>query len=254
MGLVGKTARFYLGCGLPFDDLLQEGIRGLMRACDDFEPEEYNVRFTTYASYWIRNAIQYAVITSGSMIRIPNYMINLRTKYRRIELELRSRADGRLESDDPSASLDLDGEIAGRLGISLETLEQVRRASFERTQFHRDGDGDVEHAVEEMIVDDSEPLFDLDGLEEIECLREGLDSLSPIEAWVLRQRYGLDSLDSLGLPDDAGGEDGQADRGPKSIRWIARTYGLSPNTIRRFEAEALGKLREYMEKRVGIDD
>ena len=80
----------------------------------------------------------------------------------------------------------------------------------------------------------------------MECLHEGLDLLSPHEAWIIRQRFGLEDAPSR-KTEGAGSE-------PKSITWIARAYGLAPSTLRRLEETALAKLREYMKKRVGEDE
>jgi RNA polymerase primary sigma factor len=104
--LVG-IARFFLGRGLAFDDLVGEGNLGLIRAAKDFKPE-FGTRFSTYAAYWIKESIRYALMNSTSTIRLPAYMIRLLTKLRRAETAL-VREGGTTPSFD---------EVASVLGLS----------------------------------------------------------------------------------------------------------------------------------------
>jgi len=145
LGLVGSIARTFLGHGLSFEDMKQEGTRGLLTACAGFDPETHDVRFATYAAYSIRNAIQQAISTHGSMIRLPDYMVRLRSKYRRtvgeIVAENVENADAKTLGPG-AAERGTDHEIAARLGISLETLDLVRKSEIGRTQGRGDSDDD----------------------------------------------------------------------------------------------------------------
>lgn len=239
LGLVGRIARMFLGFGLSFEDLKQEGIQGLLRACADFDPVSHDVRFSTYASNGIRNAIQKAIATHGSLIRLPDYMIRLRSKYRRTVGDLHAEELENAGAEGRAASQGTDHEIAARLGISLEALDRVRQSEFERTDFHRDSDDGGSSPLEETVADDSQPLFDLDSIEELDCLREGIELLAPHEAWVIRHRFGLDESPS-----------GR----PRTVQWIARAHGIAPETVRWIEEAAMSKLKAHLRKRLGEVD
>ena len=102
LGLVGTIAREFLGRGLAFEDLVAEGNLGLIRAAEEFDPR-FGTRFSTYAAYWIRQAIRHALINTTSTIRLPAHMVGLLTKWRRAERAL-SREAGRAASFDEIAS------------------------------------------------------------------------------------------------------------------------------------------------------
>jgi len=242
LGLVGSIARTFLGRGLSFEDMKQEGTRGLLTACAGFDPETHDVRFATYAAYSIRNAIQQAISTHGSMIRLPDYMVRLRSKYRRtvgeIVAENVENADAKTLGPG-AAERGTDHEIAARLGISLETLDLVRKSEIGRTQGRGDSDDDDLPPFEETIADDSQPLFDLESIEELTCLHEGIELLDHHEAWIIRHRFGLHET--------------PAGR-PRTIRWIARACHRDPETVKRFEESAMTKLKAHLRKRLGDDE
>jgi RNA polymerase primary sigma factor len=243
LGLVGMIARGYLGYGLSFDDLKQEGIRGVIRACSSFDPETHDVRFSTYATYWIRNAIQQAIAASGAMIRIPDHIMRLRSKYRRTVGDLHAEEFENAGKGNLNGSRGTNDEIAARMGISLDTLNLVRQAEIEQISFQSESDEGDAISFEETIADDSQPHFDLESIEELDCLREGIDLLDDHEAWVVRQRFGI--------------ADSAADQSlstPKSVHSIARTYDISLRTVKRIETSAMVKLRKHMQERVGVDE
>jgi RNA polymerase primary sigma factor len=242
LGLVGRIARMFLGFGLSFEDLKQEGTQGLLLACADFDPESHDVRFSTYASNGIRNAIQKAIATHGSLIRLPDYMIRLRSKYRRTVGDLFAEEFENADTEGPNPGAPgrgTDQEIASRLGISLETLNRVRQSEFERTDFHRDSEDGDSSSFEETIADDSQPLFDLESIEELSCLQEGIELLAPHEAWVIRYRFGLD--------------ESPAGR-PRTVQWIARAHRIAPETVTWIEEAAMSKLKTHLRKRLGVDE
>lgn len=267
--LVINIARAYKGCGLPFEDLVQEGNRGLIRALSDFDPETYNTRFSTYAAYWIRHAIQKAIAQNGSLIRLPDYMMVLRARFRRVSSELQTDLKDVDETDvDPST---LDGEIASRMKISCRQLDRVRNSTLERIRFERLNDGGESISFEETIPDESQPVFDPEGVEELDCLHDAIQQLSPFEAWVIRLRYGFDlpsprvgkgarssagrsgpSTSRRGRGRSASQSDREERPEPKSLRAIGRSCGMSSTRIRLVEQEALLKMREYLEQRLGM--
>ena len=117
LGLVGTIAREFRGRGLAFEDLVAEGNLGLIRAAQDFDPR-FGTRFSTYAAYWIKEAIRHALINTTSTIRLPAHMVGLLTKWRRAERAL-SREAGRAASFD---------EIASSLQLSEAQKTLVTRA------------------------------------------------------------------------------------------------------------------------------
>ena len=88
--LVVHLAKHYHCSGASLDDLIQEGTRGLIRAVRDFDPQLHNTRFSSYATYWIRNAIQRAIAANASLIRLPDYMFRLRSQFRRAMIRLKA--------------------------------------------------------------------------------------------------------------------------------------------------------------------
>jgi len=240
LNLVGHVARMFEGLGLSIEDLKQEGIQGLLRACADFNPESHDVRFSSYAVFGIRNAIQQAVANHGALIRLPDHMIRLRAKYRRTVGDLQSEEYENGGAKSRPNPQEIDNQIAARLGITQETLDLVRQTEFERADFYGGDDNDEEAAaLEDMITDDRQPLLDLDSVEELDCLREGIELLAPHEAWIVKYRFGL-------------GES-PADR-PRSVQWIARAHRIAPETIRRIEKAAMIKLKTHLRKRLGEID
>src|SRR5215469_3002657 len=119
--LVVKIARDYLGRGVVLDDLIGEGNLGLIRAAEEFDPR-FGTRFSTYASYWIKQAIRHALINTTTTIRLPAHMVGLLTKWRRAEREL-SREAGRAPSFD---------EVAAYLELSEAQRVLVARAQQAR--------------------------------------------------------------------------------------------------------------------------
>src|SRR6266581_6446653 len=115
--LVVKIARGYTGKGLPLPDLIEEGNLGLLRAVEGFDPG-MNTRFSTYASYWIKQSIKRALINTGKTIRIPAYMVELLAKWRRATADLQEEL-GRTPTPE---------EIARVLGLAKKKLPIIKKA------------------------------------------------------------------------------------------------------------------------------
>ncbi|MEW4569377.1 RNA polymerase sigma factor RpoD/SigA [Tautonia sp. JC769] len=211
--LVMVIARDFLGRGLPMEDLVGEGNLGLLRAARDFDPG-FGVRFSTYASYWIRESIHHALKTTTAPIRLPVYLINLLTKWNRIERELSQRL-GTPPSHD---------EIADRLGLSPAQRQIVEHA----LQAHRCQVGS--HSEEntlfaEAVAEAEGPEARLDHDESRQALQHGLSLLDPIERDVLTMHLGLDQDP------------------PKTLNEIGQALGVSRDRVRKLEAAALRKLK-----------
>jgi RNA polymerase primary sigma factor len=278
--LVLNIARIYKNCGLSFGDLVQEGNRGLIRAASEFDPETHNTRFSTYAAFWIRHCIQKAISHNGSLIRLPDYMMVLRSRLRRVLSQI--EADHHIGHEPNHDRTPDDKIIASKMRISLKQLAKVRASALERTRFERLDDGGESLSFEETIPDQSQPLFDLEGTEALGCLHEAMRLLSPLESWVIRLRFGFaidegtnhsqaelmappvrgsDSCENRRvrkkgkrMGDEASprldGDSGES----RSLCAIGRLCGLPPHRVRQVEQSALEKLREYLADRLGEND
>jgi RNA polymerase primary sigma factor len=217
--LVVNIARGYQGKGLSLEDLIAEGNMGLVRAVEGFDPA-MGCRFSTYACYWIKQSIKRALINTGKTIRLPSYMVELLSKWRRATNKLLEEL-GRAPTQE---------EVARELKLSAKKLKIVQKALriYNATsQEEVDGAG---LSLGELAKDD-EPAPDarLTGLEEMEQVLRLLDEMDPRDATVLRLRFGL------------GGER------PKTLREIGDQLGLTRERVRQIENDSLRQLRELLQ-------
>src|SRR4249920_413260 len=140
--LVVNIARGYTGKGLPLQDLIEEGNLGLLRAVEGFDPT-MNTRFSTYASYWIKQSIKRALINSAKTIRIPAYMVELLTKWRRATTKL---LDELKRTPTPE-------EIAAELGIAKKKLKIVKKAIQLYNATPQTEQSDAGWSLGEMVAD-----------------------------------------------------------------------------------------------------
>lgn len=213
--LVVNIARGYTGKGLPLQDLIEEGNLGLLRAVEGFDPD-MNTRFSTYASYWIKQSIKRALINSAKTIRIPAYMVELLSKWRKATAKLQDELDRTPTSE----------EVANYLGMPKKKLRMVKKAiqlynTTPQTDSHDDG-----WSLGEMIADDRTPapeenLLDGDSLNHVYRM---LDEMEPREATILRLRFGLGDTD------------------PKTLKEIGEILGLTRERVRQIEGESLRRL------------
>jgi RNA polymerase primary sigma factor len=212
--LVVSIAQHYTGKGLSLADVIEEGNLGLLRAVTRFDPSR-NTRFSTYATFWIKQAIRQGLIKTGTTVRIPNYMVQLVSKWRQAAAALSDRL-GRTPTLE---------EIAVHLQLSkkrLEFVQQALRVNANPVSFD-DVAGLGMH--EAARVQDTLPLDDEpDQREDVHRVRTMLDAMDPKHATVLRMRFGLD------------------DDGPKTLREIGSRLGLSSERVRQIERAALDKL------------
>jgi RNA polymerase primary sigma factor len=214
LGLVGTIAREFLGRGLHFEDLVAEGNLGLIRGAEEFDPR-FGTRFSTYAAYWIKEAIRYALINTTATIRLPAHMMGLLTKWRRGERKL-CRENGCSPSFE---------EIASSLPLSEVQKTLVRRAlDAGRIRLESSySTGPSDHLFGEL-TDRSDCADErAEAEEERAALWRLMRRLDARERAILTFRYGLEG-DVL------------------TLKEIGRRLGLSREYVHKLEVRALRKL------------
>lgn len=251
--LVLSIANRHKCSGATTDDLVQEGILGLIRAAENFNPQAHNVRFSTYASYWIRNFVCRAIVKNRSLIRLPDYLSVLKSQFDRALGDLRNQpgpgAPGKPapgphpEGAGPHPESGEEREVAARLRIGPGRLKNLDRAMIERSSCYLTGDDGALTTLEEIIADPRRPSCDLEAVEDLRVVHEALDRLPPFESWVIRQRFGLHGHHQPGAPKAAG-----SSPRPRSYYQISRACGLTIKRVRRAEEQALFKLRKELQE------
>lgn len=214
--LVVSLARHYQGCGLSYQDLIQEGNIGLIKAAEKFDVSK-GFRFSTYASWWIKQALSRAIADQSRTIRIPVHMTENINKFKKTERELLSKLD-----HEPKIK-----EIADAMGISEKQAKEIQSYIVEPTsldiQVGDDDDTTIGSFVEDTHFVNPESAYIKESNGDV--VNAVLDTLSDREANILRLRFGIGGKKAMTLEE------------------VGKEYGLTRERIRQIEAKALRKLR-----------
>ncbi len=224
--LVVNIARGYTGKGLGLQDIIEEGNLGLLRAVEGFDPT-MGTRFSTYASYWIKQSIKRSLINSAKTIRIPAYMVELLSKWRRATSRL-SEELGRSPTPE---------EIARLLGLQKRKLPIIKKAIQIYNATPTTDQSDSGWSLGEMVMDERMRSPDNEMLDNdvMNNVMEMMGDLEDREAAVLKMRFGLDDTE------------------PHTLKEIGEKLGLTRERVRQIETEALRRLGDGLRDPLDMD-
>jgi len=227
--LVVSIAKNYTDRGMSFLDLIEEGNLGLLKAVGRFSPDQ-GCKFSTYASWWIKQTIRRALINKVKSVRVPAYMVEVLTRWKRASAALAQKL-GR----DPDPD-----EIGKHLKLSPSKIAIIRQALSASAPVGRGGDPDGSFDLEDVLagVPSREEPEGMLGDYDHESLRTAMEfALTERERHIVELRYGL-----IPLGDDADGE-------PSTLEKIGERIGLTRERVRQIENQALRKLQMFLQQK-----
>ena len=220
--LVVNIAKHYLNRGIPLLDLVEEGNLGLMHALDKFDPER-GFRFSTYATWWIRQNIERAIMNQSRTIRLPVHVVKELNQVLRAQRNLEALGNGEFSID----------AIAERLGKSVENVRALLVLSEHTASLDAPLDIDPTLSIGESLADNhvETPDFKIQHTEVETLVREWILKLNDKQRMVIRHRYGIDDCEVMTLEE------------------LAAQLGLTRERVRQIQLEALGQLRRSIRRR-----
>jgi RNA polymerase primary sigma factor len=220
--LVVKIAKRYMNRGLPFLDLIEEGNMGLIKAVERFKLSK-ECRFSTYATWWIRQSIERALVNQSRTIRLPVHVSDDINKLIKISRELVHKSKGEPLVDDVAEAMGVEPAYVRRLMVLVKKTYSIEHPMGENSDYS------LIDTIEDANALDPSTL--IEGLDKFAHVSEWLESLSENEREILTLRFGLD------------------DREPQTLDTIGRRFGVTRERIRQIEAKSLDKLRKIMEEK-----
>jgi RNA polymerase primary sigma factor len=225
--LVVKMAKRYLNRGLPFLDLVEEGNLGLIKAVDRFKLSK-ECRFSTYATWWIRQSIERALANQSRTIRLPSHVSDDIKRMLRATSELTQKLKQEPTIKELADTLDLDDTYVRRLMVLLKKTYSIDHPLGNHT------DNSLADTIEDIST--VSPAAQLEALNKYELVNKGFDALSDPERKILTLRYGLNDTE------------------PQTLDTIGRQFGLTRERIRQIEFKSLGKLRDLLGVQISQHD
>ena len=220
--LVVNIAKHYLNRGIPLLDLVEEGNLGLMHALDKFDPER-GFRFSTYATWWIRQNIERAIMNQSRTIRLPVHVVKELNQVLRAQRNLEALGNGEYTLE----------EVANRLGKTVEEVRALLALGEHTASLDAPLEVDPTLSIGESLADDhvNPPDSGIQNAEVESLVRNWIAKLNDKQRTVIRHRYGLDECEVMTLED------------------LATRLGLTRERVRQIQLEALGELRRAIRRR-----